>query len=161
MSVFSSAFKSLYMHMCLCGVMKERPGTLHNKEAGSTHSLQQCERERKERQRRDETEQYASPSPLSKLALTSGRKAFHRWAAWSKREFVQSNFILTFLAFFSSKYNPPLLQQPGKLIHRSMRSTGLYALAIWAQWTKRRKATDQMVTKGTNEIEATHTRMLG
>lgn len=44
---------------------------------------------------------------LSQPALTFERKAFHRRAAWSKTEFVQSNFILTFLASFSPKHNPP------------------------------------------------------
>lgn len=52
------------MYVCLCGVMKERLGTLHNKEAGSTHSLQQCEREKKTEARWNRTIRI-SISPLS------------------------------------------------------------------------------------------------
>lgn len=152
MRVYSSnAFKSLYVPMCACLESWNKVHAL-----SITKKTPVWEKKKKKRTRQDETKQYVSPSPLSKQALTSGRKTFHCRAAWSKREFVQSNFILTFLAFFSSKHNPPALQQPGKSIHRSMQSTGLYALVIWAQWTKRRQATDQMVTKSTNEIQATH-----
>lgn len=108
MSVFSSAFKSLYMHMCVCVESWKRGLALSITKRQGVHTAYNSVKEgKKERQRRDETEQYASPSLLSQLALTFGRKAFHRCAAWSKREFVQSNFILTFLAFFSSKHNPP------------------------------------------------------
>lgn len=124
--------------MCICVFVQscERrgPALSITKDAGTTHGLQTlCERgKRREKDRgQDETEQYVSPSLLSQLPLTFGRKGpFTARAAWSKREFVQSNFILTSLAFVSSKHRPPPPPPPPTSsatacapIHRPMRST--------------------------------------
>lgn len=166
MSVFSSAFKSLFMHMCVCVEAWKRGLALSITKKEGVHTAYNSVKEGgKERQGRDETEQCVSPSLLSQLALTSGRKAFHRWASWSKREFVQSNFILTFLAFFSTKLPPhPLPLYCNSLANQFIGPCGPRVFMQWRyehNGPKRRKATDQMVTKATNEIEATHTCMHG
>lgn len=106
--------------------MKERLGTLHNK-AGNTHTAYNSVKEREKKKDRGEMKRnntYLHLSSLNRRWLME-EKAFHRRAAWSKGEFVQSNFILTFLAFFSSKHNPPPVQQSAKPIHGSMWFTGL------------------------------------
>lgn len=159
--MFNVAFKSLCVHMCICVESWKRGLALYMTKKPGVHTANSSV---KEKNRRDETEQYESPSLLSQLALTSGRKAFHRWAGWSKREFVQSNFILTFLAFFSFKHNlfPPPMSYCNSLANQF---TGPCGPQVFMHWRfehnrpKRRQATVQMVTKGTNEIEATHTRM--
>lgn len=79
----------------LYGVMKGRPGALHDKEAASKHILQQCVKGWEGGRRRDER-QTALFSQLPLSFVTTG--LFRRRASWSKREFVQSNSILTFLA---------------------------------------------------------------
>lgn len=66
----------------------------------------------------------------------------------SKQLYLNLSCLLFLQTHTHTHPRRPPLQQPGESIHRSMRTTGLYALVIWAQWTIRRQATDQMLTKG-------------
>lgn len=153
MTVFSSAFKSLYMHVCLCGVVKERPTTLHNKGAGSTHSLQQCAREGEKGRQQDETE----TSLLSSLSPTLGRKVRPLLSRLIKEGICSKQFYLNLSCLLLLQIHNPDL--PPKCNSLQAWFAGLYVWRWEHNAPKGRKATDQMVTKGTNEIEATHTRM--
>lgn len=131
----------LYMHMCVCVESWKRGLALSiTKKRGVHKDYNNVKEGGGKKGRRGEMKR-KHRSSLNCLRLLA-EKSIHRWAAWSKREFVQSDFILTFLAFSPPPPptpNPPWSATACKPSHRPMRSAGLYALAIRVQWTKKKE----------------------
>lgn len=98
----------LYMHMCVCVESWKRGLALSiTKKRGVHKDYNNVKEGGKKKGRRGEMKR-KHRSSLNCLRLLA-EKSIHRWAAWSKREFVQSDFILTFLAFSPP---PPADPQP-------------------------------------------------
>lgn len=102
-SMFSHAFKSLYMHMC----SHKREACITKKQGVHTQ-LTTAWKRKKERQRRDETEQYESPSLLSQLALTFGRKGLSPLSRLIKERICSKQLYLNLSCLLLLQTQPPL-----------------------------------------------------